>query len=993
MDLFLALGTTGLADHVNLDGNSAAMSQYRVPIVQVSTAGTSLPSGLTFDPRMTGFRRQGAQPVIDSDPYPIIIPLLIYGEDHIEREANWAAITRKLQQAMDAAGPDQQGQRVTLWYREEGSPEYTFFIVQEGNLQFTDFGLTDDDPNLAAQIEAGSVMSAILELDCLPWALGTPITENIDLLAGSGDFENPNAVTGWTASGLTSFTQVSTYAQIGIYSGRVLKSVVAGGEYVVSPFIAVAAGLAYTASSYVKRVVNTGVGGFFVNCYDGSFALLTGLADLALPAGVVDWTRITATVVIPATAVYITVGFNTDFSTVGQACDYYVDGVKVEVGIVATRYPPTAVNAGLTATTYSRAIPGNLQSLTRLKLRKTGTTHIQGYRISQRSRRPLAQSAFIPWSAVTPLSPGAAHVNANAIGGTEARVTTGPSWKNVGYVVEPNTGLAQYGAFDVVARLKDSTTPLVAPTWLVSPLVAATPSGAGGNLPVGLYTLILSSYDGSGHESFPSTSVVVFVPYTSTAFFDSFETNDFSAWNNTNSYNILFNQYTANASIVISTDAAYNPAGALQGVYGATVSILGSGLSAAFLQKTVPGAGNTGAVKFNMRITKTDTSTPPACSLVVGFNNATPPVPVVSIQTPGIGVEAWGFAAAGGGIGIPPSPLYNILIPMNAWIDVEIDWSWSAGASGTLVVDCYTQNDFNHYTQTFTSYGAAPINSGFGLWVAGGSGANAVEVQFDQIQMDSAHIGPNKGSIVLNWNAGAGQSGYYLYPQLNNYGVRKVDVTNVVTYTLTAIWTIGTTSVPVTTAPVINNALVRAGYGANCPDLTKAILNYTDAIQTVVGRGLYETAFIATVVLAPQVTMEGQTQPPPWVLILQAADAGSNTPTLDSDGLYLVPHTGETFVEVLWPGANLAVDAIFIIDQRADGRVSCTVVQASDGVTVLAVLPVNGSFSLDSEDNIWTVEALSGDTGQYISNATGAVQWQATIDQVVPRYLLGTGGA
>ncbi len=147
-------------------------------------------------------------------------------------------------------------------------------------------------------------------------------------------------LTGWSSTGLDSFTQSATYAKLGSYSMRLVKAALTGiAEYcwyvadAVGTGIPVTVGQAYGLSAYVKKLTATGTGRLFLWWHDAAHGGVAGTLSIYTDSGTHDWKRYSGlSVVAPATTTHCHIGFASDGMTAGTNMEVFIDGVQLEAG-------------------------------------------------------------------------------------------------------------------------------------------------------------------------------------------------------------------------------------------------------------------------------------------------------------------------------------------------------------------------------------------------------------------------------------------------------------------------------------------------------------------------------------------------------------------------------------------------------------------------------------------------------------------------------------
>lgn len=177
-----------------------------------------------------------------------------------------------------------------------------------------------------------------------------------------------------------------------------------------------------------------------------------------------------------------------------------------------TAWSATLTN-GLSCSLFIPDIPGDCRALCQLEVTdvSTSTSVVNAIRVTQRGARGMVASDFTGSYRVLPSTPGTAHTDATALGGSAARLTATTAWQTVGIVTGAGGALDALRA-DLRLHFKADTALLSGPYGL-----AGVQSLTGGSL-VGRASLLIevTEIDGSGNETIASDPITVVLPETIT---------------------------------------------------------------------------------------------------------------------------------------------------------------------------------------------------------------------------------------------------------------------------------------------------------------------------------------------------------------------------------------------------------------------------------------------------------------------------------------------
>lgn len=604
---------------------------------------------------------------------------------------------------------------------------------------------------------------------------------------------------------------------------------------------------------------------------------------------------------------------------------------------------------------------------------------IQRLRIGVRRGDPMLAAGFTPVYNPVPLAPGVATVDAKAWAASASRLAAATqNFQNIAKVTG-HTGTNDNGVFDIWGPVKDTSNPLGTPGQPFTGVGAMT----GGALPAGSYLALLTTHDGSGNESFPTAAVLETIPITvppvTGGFFDGFEAGDFSLWDG-QVYNFVGNG--SQGVLTVDPAAAYpdDIPGSVLGMRAVAGFGNASGASpdsgGSWLYKRIPGGGTTGTMRFRLRINSDSGA---------GYNRIILCVdstlkPLVWLESHGGG---WNIqtAAMSGAPAMPLSPLAGIGI--GNYLQCELRVSFAA----TFVTYEWYVNDVAQFAPVVKMTATnAPWAMAVGAqsWQDTGGGASGVSisVDFDDVQISNAAIGTNTGSVVYNWTAGRNGTGYDLYFQHNDGAFRKIDVGNVLTYTLIS----ATAGVVAPAGPPFtpSNAQYSQLRLAFQMKGSSPLPYYTPPVSTLRGGGVnYELVRLGQGVSLPPIAPQLWGRPPQWEVLLQGRSGGLNTPDISVSSVFLFPTEESNIVITVPPEIALVTPCQFQIDVNAQGFATCQI-WSLDGVTLIGQATCTGKLTLGPKDTILTVlPEVSDGAGNFIWNVNAAYQIQVAY---TPRY-------
>lgn len=558
------------------------------------------------------------------------------------------------------------------------------------------------------------------------------------------------------------------------------------------------------------------------------------------------------------------------------------------------------ITNGTASVLYVSGITGDVPALGQLTITDVSTNGvvINGVTTGARSQPTgsMLTTDNTPIQALTPASPGAAHTDATAIGGSAARVTASAAWQTLATAVQPS-GAKQTGLFDVFLRLKDAATVLGKPG---APTVVS--STTGGSLAEGVYQYVLTSYDGSGNESpiTPSAFGTVNLTMPANSWFNGAESGDLAGgWD---AIQYIGTGNAAQGSVSVGTGSAYPQA--LGSAYGYhAIAANGGG---AVMSKAITSAAGTGAIRYWMRI-NTDSG---AASTTVYTQ-----IPIVTSSGGGTVASLYNCGAGWTvGIGTSGSQLANshIILPEGDWIRVEAVATWTGSTVGITV---YINDSAAGSSGTpGLAGGATPTYMGIGALTFGAG--TSLSIDFDNVQVSNARINANTGSSAVSWTAGTNQSGYYLYWNKNGGTWYRIDVGNVTSYTHTSNNT-GTIQNPPSAIPAVVPTSFKLQVAANTGSATPT---YYDGpvMQAAIAGGAWEEVYAGALNLPPITTTDGGT-PAPYIVRVQVQNTGTTFTTFDADSFRVRPHKELPQISARVPTLDMATKRKWVIGTNRYG--------------------------------------------------------------------------
>jgi hypothetical protein len=183
---------------------------------------------------------------------------------------------------------------------------------------------------------------------------------------------------GWTASNLATYERTSSNVRFGRWCCHIADTVSGDTEHFTADYVAVTAGLTYTASAHLRKAVANGAYTGRMNIVWAADGTTLSVSAGELPAGnVTEWTRVTLTATAPATANRAYLRFTDNGITAGD-WEMWIDGVQFEEGSAATDYfdgdlPGCAWTGTRHASTSTRTVAVNTNPLLVIT---DGTTYV-----------------------------------------------------------------------------------------------------------------------------------------------------------------------------------------------------------------------------------------------------------------------------------------------------------------------------------------------------------------------------------------------------------------------------------------------------------------------------------------------------------------------------------------------------------------------------------------------------------------------------------------
>lgn len=135
----------------------------------------------------------------------------------------------------------------------------------------------------------------------------------------------------WTASGLSTYSRVSTEHMYGVYSAHIAGTVGTGGRF-YSTGMAIAAGETWTFSVHVKKSVSASsdLGAIQINWQTSSEGAISSTSASLDAGSITSWTRYVLTATPATSALYATVEANDGGITSGSTWHMWLDAVQFE---------------------------------------------------------------------------------------------------------------------------------------------------------------------------------------------------------------------------------------------------------------------------------------------------------------------------------------------------------------------------------------------------------------------------------------------------------------------------------------------------------------------------------------------------------------------------------------------------------------------------------------------------------------------------------------
>lgn len=135
----------------------------------------------------------------------------------------------------------------------------------------------------------------------------------------------------WTASGLSTYSRVSTESMFGLYAGHI-GGTIGTGHRLYSADMNIAGGEAWTYSLYVKKSVSatTDQGGIQINWFTSSGGTIASNSTTLGGGNLTTWTRYVLTATPATSALIANVEVNDVGITSGSTWQMWLDGVQFE---------------------------------------------------------------------------------------------------------------------------------------------------------------------------------------------------------------------------------------------------------------------------------------------------------------------------------------------------------------------------------------------------------------------------------------------------------------------------------------------------------------------------------------------------------------------------------------------------------------------------------------------------------------------------------------
>ncbi len=269
-----------------------------------------------------------------------------------------------------------------------------------------------------------------------------------------------------------------------------------------------------------------------------------------------------------------------------------------------------------------------------------------------------------------------------------------------------------------------------------------------------------------------------------------------------------------------------------------------------------------------------------------------------------------------------------------------------------------------------------------------GASGTASIIDYDNFMFADGLLGTAATGVgasnAVTWTNGVNTTDIYLYMQFTPVGQPpgpwyRLDVGNVGSYTHSVqIPSAAVLESPPIALPTQQPAEVRVQYGAAG---SAATLITAPAMPCVLNNSKWEDVWLGTIELPPVVAAQDQTSPA-WVFYLQGKCPGSNTPTIDCDGFWLMPADEDSVT--LTARSVLGAQVKWQADITSEGRVSCQLLSKADG-SLVDTAAVVGQFTLGPGDNLIGVQMeMSDGAGNLVSDI---VDLKCTLTpSITPRY-------
>lgn len=494
----------------------------------------------------------------------------------------------------------------------------------------------------------------------------------------------------------------------------------------------------------------------------------------------------------------------------------------------------------------------------------------------------------------------------------------------------------------------------------------------------GAYTYLLGSTDAAGNAGPLSPAATVVIPDYSALFTDTFSSGKNSNWSV--SERTIAPANTSAASVSQSASATVDAASGYQSGYGAHLVAssvaMALGTSAtqpqaiASIGRAVDSDLASVSVQWRQRLNSW-AGAPAIWSATLGDGV---PVSLAYRNT----ANAWQFSVGETTVGLGTSWVGQA----GVWDLFEVTCTGSAvtlnvnGIQLASVPESSTLSEF-----AFIASVSNPLS-------AAGASQN-VDLAIARVFVAGGFIG---GASIINqaitstWTPGTGLSAQTLYWQKDSGAWHAVSLSSGTNSYIHVDPTIGDVVALPLSPPPTGLAQLRALVGLSTSSTLAPVL-ICPPVSTLLGASRWETVLLATSPLPPIARQDGSAALA-WQIVIEAMSGGTNTPTLDIDAVWILPHDEPQCSAAVPLAANTA-PLTWIIDTRRDLRPSALLLSAPGG-SVEGQAEVIAPFTLGPGDNLITILAdVSDGQGNLVSDI---VDTSFTVQlRIVPRYTFARG--